>query len=56
MIAAVPVVTVVIPWAFVAVIVVGMNAIGEAVGVRATGEGFVDVVTIALPWGFVEVD
>ena len=43
------------PWAFVAVTVVGMNAIGEAVGLRATGEGFVDVVMIALPWGFVEV-
>ena len=49
MIAAVPVITVVMPWAFVAVIVVGMNAIGEAVGLRATGEGSVDVVTIALP-------
>ena len=49
MIAAVPVITVVMPWAFVAVIVVGMTAIGEAVGLRAAGEGFVDVVTIALP-------
>ena len=53
MIAAVPVVTVVMPWAFMAVIVVGMNAIGEAVGLKATGEGLVDGVTIDLPWAFV---
>ena len=55
MIAAVAVETVEIPWAFVVVIVVGMNAIGDATELRATGEGFVDVVAIALPWGFVEV-
>ena len=36
MIAAVAVETVVIPWAFVVVIVVGMNAIGDAAGLRAT--------------------
>ena len=48
-IAAVPVITVVMPWAFVAVIVVGINAIGKAVGLRATGEGSVDVATITLP-------
>ncbi len=55
MIAAVAVETVVMPCAFVVVIVVGMNAIGDAAGLRATGEDFVDVVVIALPWGFVEV-
>ena len=48
MIAAVPVIAVVMPWAFAALIVVGINAIGEAVGLRATGEGLVDVVTITL--------
>ena len=55
MIAAVAVETMVIPWAFVVVIVVEMNAIGDASGLSATGEYFVDVVAIALPWEFVEV-
>ena len=55
MIAAVAVETVVMPWPFVAVILVGMNAIGDTAGLRATAEDLVVVAVIALPWGFVEV-
>ena len=38
MIAAVAVETMVMPWAFVVVIVLGMNATGDVLGVSATGE------------------
>ena len=49
MIAAVAVEMVVMPWASVVVIVVGMNAIGNPPRLRATEEDNVDVVAITLP-------